>query len=304
MSDNMAQSMAQMLHPSSSQAFEMSRLTVNLRTTEISRWATLEVCATTLRPSRIILTRDIADIPDLRPMLQNYLACGDDKAESADFFSLNVYEWCGKSSFGGSGYDQLVVNATDLQIPIFISETGCIHPRPRLFTDQASIFGKDMNGTWSGAIVYEWIQEANDYGLISYAPTTNTDNPTALDGYVRSGTPTPISPDYPNLKSQWATLSPTGVALSDYSASASSLKPIPCPSSTLSGWIVNPTVSLPSLGETLNPAATATGGLTTGSATPSTTKKGAAPAGIKGGQGVAVMSVSLVCVLLGALVYL
>lgn len=161
-----------------------------------------------------------------------------------------------------------------------------------------------MDQAWSGAIVYEWIQEANDYGLISYAPKTNTDNPTALDGYVRSGTPTPISPDYPNLKSQWATLSPTGVALSAYSASASSLTPIACPSSTVNGWIVDPTVSLPSLGETLDAAATATGGLTTGSATPSATKKGAAPAGMRGGQEVAVMSAALVCILLGALVYL
>ena len=88
-----------------------------------------------------------ADIPELRPMLQNYLACGSNAAEAADFFSLNVYEWCGKSSFSGSGYDKLVANATGLQIPIFISETGCHVPEPRYFDDMQSILGTDMEGT-------------------------------------------------------------------------------------------------------------------------------------------------------------
>ena len=87
-----------------------------------------------------------ADIPDLRPMLQNYLACGPNPADAADFFSLNVYEWCGKSSFRGSGYNQLVANATGLHIPIFISETGCHEPEPRYFDDMESILGKDMEG--------------------------------------------------------------------------------------------------------------------------------------------------------------
>src|ERR1700742_4025347 len=40
-----------------------------------------------------------ADIASLRPMLQNYLACGTDPAKAIDFFSLNAYEWCGDSSY-------------------------------------------------------------------------------------------------------------------------------------------------------------------------------------------------------------
>ena len=100
-------------------------------------------------------------------MLQNYMACGE-AADISDFFSLNVYEWCGDSSYDVSGYSMLEQNATDLNIPIFISETGCNKPLPRLFKDQAAIFGQKMSNTWSGAIIYEWIQEANKYGLISY----------------------------------------------------------------------------------------------------------------------------------------
>ena len=45
-------------------------------------------------------------------MLQNYLACGSDRADAADFYSLNVYEWCGESSFDGSGYSELVANSS------------------------------------------------------------------------------------------------------------------------------------------------------------------------------------------------
>ena len=44
-----------------------------------------------------------ADIAVLRPMLQNYLACGDNASEALDFYSLNAYSWCGESSFKQSG---------------------------------------------------------------------------------------------------------------------------------------------------------------------------------------------------------
>lgn len=62
-------------------------------------------------------------------------------------------------------------NASEYNIPIFFSETGCQTVRPRTFGDQAAIFGSEMSETWSGSIIYEWIQEANDYGLISYGPS-------------------------------------------------------------------------------------------------------------------------------------
>ena len=237
-------------------------------------------------------------------MLQNYLACGSDPADAADFFSLNVYEWCGSNTFEGSGYDMLVANSSGLQIPIFISETGCRIPKPRLFQDQNSIFGSDMNSSWSGAIVYEWIEEGNDYGLISYGHKTNSDNPTALDGFPRSGTPSPISPDYSNLKAHWKTLNPTGVMLSDYTAEASTLKPIACPSPTSNGWLVNPSASLPSVGQTLDKAATSTGGLQTGVASPSSTKKGTAPAGVRGSDKLLGLGVTLVAFTLGLMIWL
>lgn len=102
-----------------------------------------------------------------------------------------------------------------------------------------------MDGTWSGAIIYEWIQEANEYGLITYEPSYDSDPA----NFAVSGTPTPRSPDFDNLKSQWATLSPTGVKAANYKPS---LTPPPCPAFTSAFWEVERDVALPTLGQKFN----------------------------------------------------
>lgn len=193
------------------------------------------------------------DVAVLRPMLQNYLACGSNSSETVDFYGLNAYEWCGQSTYETSGYQFLQKNASDYDIPIFFSETGCNTPKPRTFDDQAAIFGDQMADTWSGAIIYEWIQEANDYGLISYGPTAaaTATGSGVVDGYTRQGTPTPISPDFDNLSKQWATLSPSGVKESAYSPS---LTPPACPSYTSGAWEVNGNAALPTLGQVFDDA--------------------------------------------------
>lgn len=231
-----------------------------------------------------------ADIADLRPMLQNYLACSTNSSEDLDFFSLNAYEWCGDNTFTGSGYSELQKNATGYSIPIFFSETGCNTVPPRTFEDQSAILGNDMADTWSGAIIYEWIEEANNYGLISYGPSVaaTATGTNIVGGYTRGGTPTPVSPDFSNLKSVWATLNPTGVHLSDYSASASKITPLACPAETSGIWDVNPTAALPTIGQTADASGTGSSGTTTSKSTgtassassTATSSKGAAPVGI------------------------
>ncbi|KIH94698.1 hypothetical protein SPBR_03733 [Sporothrix brasiliensis 5110] len=180
-----------------------------------------------------------ADIAELRPMLQDYLTCGGNEADNIDFFSLNSYEWCDPSTFTTSGYANLEKQALNFPVPLFFSETGCNVPGPRLFEDQASILGPDMDSNWCGAIVYEWIQEANNYGLISYGDGS------ASDDAPRSGTPKPITPDFANLKSQWATLHPTGVKSADYNPSSVSTRD--CPASTAGGWEIDGNVPIPTL---------------------------------------------------------
>ncbi|EOD45832.1 Glycolipid anchored surface protein GAS1 [Neofusicoccum parvum] len=239
-----------------------------------------------------------ADISSLRPMLQNYLACSSNSSENIDFYSLNAYEWCGASSYTTSGYSQLQLNASTYNIPIFFSETGCNTVSPRTFADQAAIFGDQMADTWSGAIIYEWIEEANDYGLVNYgAKVDATASGAPPDGYPRSGTPTPVSPDFSNLKSQWATLTPTGVKKSAYTPS---LTAPACPDFTSGVWEVNGAVALPTLGQsydasvrssiTAGTAATATG--TASGSGASATKTGAAsPAKEVTGMGIGLAGV-------------
>jgi hypothetical protein len=162
-------------------------------------------------------------------------------------------------------------NASGYDIPIFLSETGCNDPEPRTFADQSAIFGTEMAGTWSGAIIYEWIQEKNNYGLISYGPkvAATATQANVQDGYTRSGTPTPISPDFENLSSQWATLSPSGVSMNDYSPTTN---PPSCPPFTSGLWEVSGNVPLPTIGAKGTQYTT---GITTGTAAASTSSSGA-----------------------------
>ncbi|PGH23315.1 hypothetical protein AJ80_02567 [Polytolypa hystricis UAMH7299] len=199
-----------------------------------------------------------ADIADLRPMLQNYLVCRSNETERLDFFALNAYEWCGPSTYKESGYGNLQAEADGYPVPIFFSEVGCNTHRPRDFQDLTAILGPEMSGTWSGAIVYEWIQELNDYGLITYGNASKQDQEDAeksgkaslvLDGFSRRGTPTPVNPDFTNLQSRFETLTPTGVALSDYTKETGSITGPQCPGSTAGRWEVDPSSSLPSVGQ-------------------------------------------------------
>ncbi|EGR48094.1 uncharacterized protein TRIREDRAFT_78713, partial [Trichoderma reesei QM6a] len=189
-----------------------------------------------------------ADILQLRPMLQDYLTCGGNSSETVDFFALNSYSWCDPSTYKESTYDQLEAYAKKFPVPIFLSETGCIVPGPRQFDDQDAIFGPEMVNDWSGAIIYEWIQEENGYGIITYAPAGQAAGPNVEGGFLRKGTPTPKLPDFTALKSKWATNTPTGVSRDDYDAKDVSTRA--CPSSTAGGWWqVDGDAKLPTLGQ-------------------------------------------------------
>lgn len=184
-------------------------------------------------------------------MLQNYLVCRPNTTERLDFYSLNSYEWCGsQATYQTSGYDILEAAFQHYPVPVFFSEDGCNTVPPRDFNDQSAIFGPNMANTWSGSIIYEWIEEVNNYGLVSYGayePGVNQGNE-VVEGYVRQGVPTPIAPDFTNLQAQWATLSPTGVLMSRYAATVTTTPPS-CPSYSAGGWTVDPSAPLPTLGE-------------------------------------------------------
>ncbi|KAK5661448.1 hypothetical protein OQA88_11349 [Cercophora sp. LCS_1] len=135
-----------------------------------------------------------ADVRDILWDSFQYFQCaakGDKSDPSyADLFALNSYSWCGESSYTESGFDQLTAGFKDSSVPVFFSEYGCNTPSPRIFTEVGAIYGNEMMEVFSGGVVYEYTQEANNYGLVNIS----------ADGSITLRT------DYYDLKGQFAKL--------------------------------------------------------------------------------------------------
>ncbi|CAM9021249.1 unnamed protein product [Wickerhamomyces anomalus] len=147
------------------------------------------------------------DDSDTRIAIADYFSCGDDD-EKADFYGINMYEWCGNSTFEKSGYEARTEEFKNLSIPIFFSEYGCNEVKPREFTDVATLYSDKMTDVWSGGIVYMYFQEDNDYGLVK----VKGDDVSTLE-------------DFNYLKSELASISPSSAKTSEISATSLS-----CPS--------------------------------------------------------------------------
>ncbi|KAJ2725471.1 hypothetical protein GGI07_001227 [Coemansia sp. Benny D115] len=139
------------------------------------------------------------DDADIRWQLQTYFDCGTEE-EQADFYGVNLYEWCGEeATFESSGYVNVVKNFTNWDVPVLLTEYGCNEIKPRTFPEIKSIYGKDMTGTFSGGFVYEYVQEDNEYGLVSISGNKGTK-----------------TADYDNFKKALAAVKPVGVSMSSY----------------------------------------------------------------------------------------
>lgn len=157
------------------------------------------------------------DDSDTRVSVADYFACGDTDVK-ADFYGINMYEWCGDSNFQTSGYKARTEDFKNLSIPIFFSEYGCNSQRPRKFSEVQALYGDDMTDVWSGGIVYMYFEEENDYGLVKVS-----------DGKVQT-----LS-DFENLSSQLAKIKPSSAKNSSYTAKSTSLS---CPVSQ-KNWKAN-----------------------------------------------------------------
>ncbi|KAK4497509.1 hypothetical protein PRZ48_011960 [Zasmidium cellare] len=163
------------------------------------------------------------DDADIRENMANYFNCGDQDS-AIDFWGYNIYSWCGDSSYTESGYDVRTKEFSTYSVPAFFAEYGCNDVEPRPFTEVGALYGSKMNDVWSGGIVYMYFQEANNYGLVS------------VDGNSVS-----TREDFNNLKTQLASVSPTGVNSASYSPTNS---PASCP--TASDWDAKATPLPPS----------------------------------------------------------
>ncbi|CAH02187.1 1,3-beta-glucanosyltransferase [Kluyveromyces lactis] len=103
------------------------------------------------------------DDSDTRDALADYFVCGE---YAADFYGINMYEWCGYSSYGGSGYRERTIEFKNFPVPVFFSEFGCNAVRPRPFTEVGALYGPLMTPVWSGGLVYMYFEEENEYGVV------------------------------------------------------------------------------------------------------------------------------------------
>ncbi|GME75768.1 unnamed protein product [[Candida] boidinii] len=155
------------------------------------------------------------DDADTRVASADYFACGD-LDERADFYGINMYEWCGNSNFKTSGYQDRTEEFSNLTIPVFFSEYGCNQVQPRKFTEIGTIFSDEMTDVWSGGIVYMYFEEVNNYGLV-----------TIVDDNTVS-----TMADFQYYSSEINDVSPTSATASEMSSSTALLS---CPA-TSSFW--------------------------------------------------------------------
>ena len=157
-----------------------------------------------------------ADVADNRQEMAEYMNCGTDD-ERSDFFAFNDYSWCDPSSFTTSGWDQKVKNFTGYGLPIFLSEYGCNKNPPRDFGEVQALYSTQMTPVYSGGLVYEYSQEASNYGLVD----------------LSSGTLSEL-PDFAALQSQFSqTSNPQGDGGYNSTGGASG-----CPSFASPNWLV------------------------------------------------------------------
>lgn len=153
------------------------------------------------------------DDSNIRVPIAEYFNC-DNEDSAIDFWGYNIYSWCGNSSFTESGYDKRTEEFETYSKPAFFAEYGCNQPRPREFGDVQSLYGKDMIDVWSGGIVYMYLEEANEFGLVNITGNNVTPND-----------------DFKNLKNQLSKVKPTTVKASDYTPVNTALST--CPTSSV-----------------------------------------------------------------------
>lgn len=179
-----------------------------------------------------------ADNLDYRDLTFDYLSCNVDSGNETidassriDFFGINSYSWCsGVNDFQSSGYENIIDFFNSTSIPIIFTEYGCNDKTPRTFEEvDQGIYGP-LSSFVSGGFVYEFSNEANNYGLVDIDD----------DGNVS------IRKDYDNLKTAFSNVTTTQTTASSVATGTSSLKGVPtCGSDPSSSNSLNWNFNLP-----------------------------------------------------------
>ncbi|KAL4866489.1 hypothetical protein BDV12DRAFT_199090 [Aspergillus spectabilis] len=154
----------------------------------------------------------------IRANMADYFNCAPEEA-GIDFWGYNIYSWCGDSSYKASGYQDRTEEFANYSVPVFFAEYGCNDVSPRKFTEVEALFGEEMQGVWSGGVVYMYFQEANDYGLVSVIDSTSVS----------------LLPDYTYYSSRINAVSPSGTNKASYTPTNTALQT--CPPVSSGSWL-------------------------------------------------------------------
>lgn len=152
------------------------------------------------------------DDADTRANVADFFACGD---VSADFYGINMYEWCGYSTYWASGYKERTEEFKNYPVPVFFSEFGCNVKRPRPFTEVEALYSRMMTNVWSGGIAYMYFEEPNQYGVVK----------------VENGIVQELE-DFAYLQKQFNDANPKGLSLEEFKTTMKVAKAPSCPTSS------------------------------------------------------------------------
>lgn len=156
-----------------------------------------------------------ADVQVNRFQTAQYMNCGSDTNALSDFYAFNDYEWCDPNTFTGSGWAANVQQYGNYSIPLFLSEYGCIKTA-RHFQETGALYNTEMTSVYSGGLVYEYSNEADNlgFGLVNITSSTevstlpdfsalqtalkNAPSPSGDGGAKTGGSISPCPPTGPN----------------------------------------------------------------------------------------------------------
>lgn len=167
------------------------------------------------------------DDSTIRVNMADYFNC-ESEEDSIDFWGYNIYSWCGDSSYSASGYKDRTEEFANYSVPVFFAEYGCNEVQPRQFTEVDALFGDNMNGVWSGGIVYMYFQETNDYGKTVQAERTPRSLILCI-GLVSIVDSTSVSKlaDFTSYSKHIASATPSGVNKASYTPTNTALQSCP-----------------------------------------------------------------------------
>ncbi|KAL8824944.1 MAG: hypothetical protein Q9191_004713 [Dirinaria sp. TL-2023a] len=185
-------------------------------------------------PRTIPVGYSAADVREILADSWSYLSCDvdgqTDDMSRIDFFGLNSYSWCGSTAtFQSAGYNILMEQFSNTTIPVFFSEYGCNKVLPRVFDEVQALYGPQMTQVMSGGLVYEYVEEPNNFGLVA----------------VFSNQTAQIRIDYDNLQSQFNKLDTK--ALESGNTTATKLTSPACKSSLIVSQGFNNTFDIPAM---------------------------------------------------------